>query len=458
MKSRKLDRGGLNFFFCLLLLTAGCTAVKEYRTGVTPIHYDHYDQTNSLAGKGVTNVIEVATNYTLGFVEFDDQGWLYGKKDMAGQSQIQIVTERAAEELQTNGLLFVVFIHGWKHNARWDDENVAMFHGVLQKLGDIELEKKKYGPARRVFGVYVGWRGLSMTTPGIYNLSFWARKSAAEQVGHGAVIQLLTELEALRDKSNLANNAGIEGDQRASTKLIAAGHSFGGDVLYCASSPVLTERMVENYNDQGIEQSLKSLGDLVVLINPAFEAARFETLQRLGVAAATNSVHGSNSTIAVFTSTGDTATGFWFPLGREVSTVFSRYRNRHEQRAANITAIGHYTPFINYDLEPIQKEPGEKIAQSHVRTDPKDFLNTIKAVNEKKTANRSKSILNTNDLTYDFSNSNCRLIPTKNYVVNDPVFNVRVSPAIIPDHDTINTTNFQAFLVDFFSTFARGEK
>ena len=425
--------------------------------GVTPIHYDHYNQTNPVAGAGVTNVIEVATNYTMGFVEFDDQGWLYGKKETAGRSQIQIVTQRAAEELQTNGLLFVVFVHGWKHNARWDDGNVAMFHKVLQKLGDIELEKQKSGPARRVFGVYVGWRGLSMTTPGIYDLSFWARKSAAERVGHGAVIQLLSELEALRDKSNVTNSAAIAGDKRASTKLITAGHSFGGDVLFCASSPVLTERLVEDYDDEGNQQSPKSLGDLVVLINPAFEAARFETLQRLG--ATTNRFPvGTNSTLAIFTSTGDSATGFWFPLGREISTVFERYRNRREQRAANITAVGHYTPFINYDLVPIRKEPNEKIAQSHVQTKPQDYLNTINAVKEKKKANRSKTAPDINDLTYDFSNSNCRLIPTKSYVPGDPIFNVRVSPAIIPDHDTIDTTNFQAFLVDFFSTFARGEK
>lgn len=444
----------VGFYFCLFafLLTAGCTAVKEYRTGTQPVYYDHYNQTNSQAGAGLTNIIEVATNYTLGFVEFDDQGWLYGSRNTPGQPQIDIVTKRVSQELQTNALLLVVFIHGWKHNARWDDSYVAMFHNVLQKLGDIELQKQQEGElSRRVFGVFVGWRGLSMTTPALYDLSFFGRKSAAERVGHGSVIQLLSDLEALRDQSNLTNAAAIAANERASTKLITTGHSFGGDVLYCATSPVLTERMEENYDSQGNQQPPNSLGDLVVLINPAFEAARFETLQRLG-AAINPSLRNTNCTLAVFTSTGDSATGFWFPLGREVSTVFQKYADRHAERAANITAVGHYTPFINYDLKPMKQEPGEKIAEAHVRTKTEDYLSTIKAVKEQMRTNWLKG-----DLPYDFTNSNCRLIPT-NVVAGDPVFNVRVSPAIIPDHDTIDTTNFQAFLVDFFSTFAHSGK
>lgn len=456
MKTKRADRSRFYLYFFACVLTTSCTAVKEYRTGTVPIYYDHYDQTNAQAGAGLTNIIEVATNYTLGFVEFDDQGWVYGSKGMAGQPQIDIVTKRVSQELQTNALLLVVFIHGWKHNARWDDSYVAMFHNVLQKLGDIELQKQQQGElSRRVFGVFIGWRGLSETVEPFEELSFFGRKSTAERVGHGAVIQLLSELEALRDQNDLTN-AAVLAKQRAPTKLLTAGHSFGGDVLYCATAPVLTERMLEDYDSNGKERPPRSLGDLVVLINPAFEAARFETLDRLG--ATTNRFLGcTNCTLAVFTSTADTATGFWFPLGRKVSTVFERYRNRHEQRAANTTAIGHYTPYLNYDLKPIQQEAGEKIAASHVKTKAADSLTTIKSVQAQITANSSKRALNMNDLTYDFSNSNCRLIPT-NFVAGDPIFNVRVSPAIIPDHDTIDTTNFEAFLVDFFSTFAHSGK
>jgi hypothetical protein len=449
MKTAKAERGRFYFFLFAFVLTVGCTAVKEYRTGVEPIYYDHYDQQTPLAGKDLTNVIEVATNYTLGFVEFDDQGWLYDAKKTAGRSQIDIVTQRISQELQTNGVLLVVFIHGWKHNARWDDENVAMFHNVLQKLGNIELQEPK--PARRVFGVYVGWRGLSMTTPVLYDLSFFGRKSTAERVGHGAVIQLLSDLEALRDESNLTNAATIAANERASTKLITMGHSFGGDVLYSASAPVLTERMEENYDGEGNERPPNSLGDLVVLINPAFEAARFETLQRLGKAI-NPSLQNTNCTLAVFTSTGDSATGFWFPVGRDVSTVFQRYSDRHAQRAANIAAVGHYTPYINYDLKPMKQDAGEKIAEAHVKPKTEDYLSTIKAVKEQMRTNWLRG-----DRPYDFTNSNCRLIPT-NCTAGDPVFNVRVSPAIIPNHDDIDTTNFQAFLVDFFSTFAHGGK
>src|SRR5208283_2373172 len=143
------------------------------------------------------------------------------------------------------------------------------------ELGGMErwLSKKQDRPARRIVGVYVGWRGLSATLEPFEELSFWDRKSTAEQVGHGSVIELLSGLEALRTQSNLRYGNEITNHQRMNTKLIIVGHSFGGDIVYSAAAPILTERMVENYDAAGNSQTPRSLGDLVILINPAFEAA-----------------------------------------------------------------------------------------------------------------------------------------------------------------------------------------
>ena len=89
----------------------------------------------------------------LGFVECDDQGWLWDAK------QLHAVVARLYEEDGRTNLLMVVFVHGWKHNASFDDENVKMFRTNLTELA--EIERRLNPRPRRVAGVYVGWRGLS---------------------------------------------------------------------------------------------------------------------------------------------------------------------------------------------------------------------------------------------------------------------------------------------------------
>src|SRR5271169_1391747 len=175
--------------FCLI----GCTAERQYRTEEQAQPYNPNSTNISKA------IIEVSTNYTVGYVEFDDQGWLYGTNRFKTRMQIDTVTNQFSEELKTNGLLIVTFVHGWKHNASGADSNVVMFHKVLNELGGMErwLSKKQDRPSRRIVGVYVGWRGLSATLEPFEELSFWDRKSTAEQVGHGSVIELLSGLEAL---------------------------------------------------------------------------------------------------------------------------------------------------------------------------------------------------------------------------------------------------------------------
>jgi len=237
------------------LLLADCTAERQYRTSEQAQAYDPSPTNHSKA------ILEVATNYTAGFVEFDDQGWLYGTNRTRTQMQIRTVINRFSEELQSSGLLIVTFMHGWKHNASSDDSNVAMFHKVLNELGVMEqwLSARQHRAARRIVGVYAGWRGLSATLEPFEELSFWDRKSTAERVGHGAVIELLSELEALRTQSNRQHSGAITNHQRMSTKLIIVGHSFGGDIVYSAAAPILTERMVENYDAEGnLLKGLKS--------------------------------------------------------------------------------------------------------------------------------------------------------------------------------------------------------
>src|SRR5665213_1811935 len=150
-----LQQAGRVFFSGVLitgsLFLCSCVSQQQYRTQYDPKPY------SSKLTNAPDSVIEVATNYTVGYVELDDQGWLFNRK------QIDAITTEFSEEAKTNGLLMVVFVHGWKHNASSDDDNVSMFHkNILAPLAVMEnfLSKHDSRPPRRVVGVYVGWRGL----------------------------------------------------------------------------------------------------------------------------------------------------------------------------------------------------------------------------------------------------------------------------------------------------------
>lgn len=422
------------------MLLPGCVNQQQYRTNYSASPYDP-------KGSNAPNaVVEVATNYTLGYVEFDDQGWGFNHK------QIDSVCAQFSEELKTNGLLMVVYVHGWQHNASDEDDNVVMFHNkILKPLAVAEeyLSKHESRPARRLVGVYVGWRGESSAIPGVKLLTFWNRKNTAERVGHGAVLELLSQLEDLRNQSNREYKSGIDANQRMSTKLLILGHSFGGDVVFSATAPVLTERMIQNYEGTNAIPP-RGIGDLVVLINPAFEAARFETLQRL--ANTKQFPAGTNCTLAIFTSTHDEATGLAFPVGRSVSTLLLAHEN-FEQRKANITAIGHYDPYINYRLKVTSPEANVKrLKGTNTIEVTAVTMQTILALKKQIRENSRKSKLTTNDVAYTFTH--CQLLPTTNCVPTSPIFNVAVDPKMIPDHGTIDKGVFVRFLNDFLSTFS----
>src|ERR1035438_2042061 len=257
------------FLIVISSLWFGCESAKpfrtNYQTGINP------NPTNS------NYVVEQTKDYTLGFVEFDDQGWLWNQK------QIDTVTAKFSEEMQTQGMLIVTFVHGWKHNANSQDENVLMLRFVLREIAAMEqlLSKKEKRPARRVAGVYIGWRGLSENVEPFEELSFWGRKSTAETVGHGAVVQLLTALESLKNQGNKKYGDAIAGHQRMSTRLVIIGHSFGGDIVYSATAPVLAERMVENVDTNGSPELPKSLGDMVVLIRSEEHTSELQSLRHL---------------------------------------------------------------------------------------------------------------------------------------------------------------------------------
>ena len=165
--------------FSVSLFLVGCTSVAEIRihhdANGEPIEVDAQNPSKDCSASSSTtdaraHSIEDYKDYWAGFVEFDDEGWLY---DPQGQpTQMQVVQARLRGELNdgrydNTDFLVVAFVHGWHHNAHDTDCNVHEFRAMLKVANEryaAEAAKNPKMHPRRLVGVYAGWRGKSIST------------------------------------------------------------------------------------------------------------------------------------------------------------------------------------------------------------------------------------------------------------------------------------------------------
>jgi ssRNA-specific RNase YbeY (16S rRNA maturation enzyme) len=338
--------------FTALVMT-GCASHNQYRTSYAPCVVKLTETACEKAS------LEQHDGYLLGHVEFDDQGSFWDREQM----RVIIDTLQSKEYLES-GVIMLVFVHGWKHNASFDDENVEEFRKSLRRIHKLEFlaAKKQQRPPRKVAGIYVGWRGQSVPVPLVDNLTFWDRKNTADNVGHRALTELLIQLENVQiSHLDVFDNSK---DRLARSRLIIIGHSFGGQIVYSALSQILLDRFVgeEAYPPE-------TLGDLVILVNPAFEAARFIPLRDASVERKWYAA-GQLPLLAIFTAKNDEATGTAFPIGRWFSTLFDKHKDSME-KSANRRTVGHFTPFISHNLtwnKGVAKEPEVKSTAENAPT------------------------------------------------------------------------------------------
>ncbi len=338
----------------LSLSMLGCTKNIQYRTDYNPcISSQPEEQCPQQAIQQYRNPAEPQTEYQLGFVEFDDQGQLHDR------AQLNQLLDAIYKEAAENNLLLVVFVHGWKHNAAAGDDNVTNFRATLQRLAQLETQASQQAgrQARQVFGVYLGWRGQSLDVPYLENLTFWERKNTAHQVGHGAVAEVLARLEEVKRISVAID----EKHPPNQTRLVVIGHSFGGAVVYSALAQILKERFVETQGPATAASNVRGFGDLIVLLNPAFEAMQLANLSDMANARGSY-FPGQLPVLAVLTSEADWATKYAFWAGRFFSTLFEKHKDTTRpnavtqqpqeiaQGSANRTAIGHFAPYQTHTL------------------------------------------------------------------------------------------------------------
>jgi hypothetical protein len=118
------------------------------------------------------------------------------------------------------------------------------------------------------------------------------------------------------------------------------------------------------------ETRVGGFGDLVVLINPAFEALLFTPMSDMAAARA-HYPEPQVPVLAILTSKGDSVTKTWFRIGRRISTIFERENENKterynatmgkqevvDQNEANITAVGHFEPYRTHELHVDEAKP-----------------------------------------------------------------------------------------------------
>jgi hypothetical protein len=127
--------------------------------------------------------------------------------------------------------------------------------------------------------------------------------------------------------------------------LVIVGHSFGGMIVYSALAQSLIEAATPR--DSVVTPRF---ADLVVLVNPAIEAARYLPIYDLVQARMSQKIGSDQPPVFVCaTAENDWATGWAFPAGNVLSYVTESYRGWQE-RQAMVNTIGHLPWMKTHDL------------------------------------------------------------------------------------------------------------
>lgn len=333
-------------------LISGCIAPRPYHTTIAP-RPDAQGVLPPVTGTAAESSSRNCRTEDLciQFVEYDEFGNLFNRKQLKSALE---AAKRMAEQEQ--GTVFV-YVHGWHHNAHPSDEDVNKFHELLQHAAS--LDKLTFDPNRkngkgRFLGIYVGWRGESIRSKGILTpisvLTFWGRKSAAHAVGSGGgVLELFRELSAVRQSNS-------------ESRLLIMGHSFGGAVVYSSMAHALVEQILSDSRRADKDRiNSEPLSDLVVVINPAFEAMKLRP--QFELARSHEYPEANAPRLVILTTETDWATGLAFPAGRWLSTIGDRHSDP-DSSSQNVKAVGHYFPFVTHQLRTTTTCPTEKGADS----------------------------------------------------------------------------------------------
>ena len=448
------------------LAIAACTPNEQIRTNPVAC------RTGACADSMIELHDDPAAPFALAYVEYDDQGREFDLR------QARTLFEHMARTSAQMPLAIVAFVHGWKHNADAQDGNVVQFHQLLTAIARFEAQQP---PSRRraVVGVYAGWRGQTTQAPVLDQLTFWGRKDGAQRLADGSLRSLLGGLRAFRDLANQRDDADGARPERE-TRMVTIGHSFGGLAVYSAVAQYYIDRAAESlvrtryFNPlpstnprRPDPREIPSYGDLVFVVNPAYEAMRYEPIRRLLDTVQTGALPGRFSprqgpVLVQITSVGQTrfegdwATGLAFPVGRMLNTSLQSTRTDpvtgEDERNQVEQAVGHYTPFWTHDLD----RPAGRAPRDIAATQIYDPASACRAFLEFERTGRlpDGSLRPGWKRAYQ---SGAVLTETGNgrYDPANPFWIVRVHPSIVLDHNDILEPVFVDFVAQLYGDIDR---
>ncbi len=207
---------------------------------------------------------------------------------MAGLAPVITQLDTLRQHFSAGTHYVIAFVHGWRHDARIGDGNVADLRLYAAHAARFLRQRCPTEPtacAAKVTAIYVGWRGARVDERGLRErfgrtvggffgevsaaATLFDRKPVSEAIAPAAV-------SALRTIESALAQPGPDGADRHG-KLIVAGHSLGGNMLATG----LKDDLLKAVRRHRFGETLPPvLGDLVVLINPASEAAKWTAIQR----------------------------------------------------------------------------------------------------------------------------------------------------------------------------------
>lgn len=313
-------------------------------------------------------------DYDLFFVEFDDTGMAADLRSTPfGESELSLLyTQLQNYQIGKQPLNIVLFTHGWHGSSKSDSWYTIEFRSLLKNLSQLEQTRRDstetdaaltVGP-RRVVGIDISWRGDSIQFPSRV-LSVWDRKQAAETLALGAVQGLFAHMHDyyLDNTCHVDHYGSIPGDASrcGRVRMLTLGHSYGALIDFRS----LVGNVAAGLNVDSDTARSYSFGDLVILLNPAFEGVRYRptfleaTRRKTYVGSDPGSVPAGGAQLPVLItlqSLGDNATGFWFPRFRDITTVFDNPIGADE-RNENVHALGWIDAFTTHSLKYEPRSP-----------------------------------------------------------------------------------------------------
>lgn len=217
-----------------------------------------------------------SSSNNLHVLEFADDG------SMLDPAQWQALQTRITNSSRPPELL--LFIHGWHHSAKPDDDNFVAFQSFYQKMAASD-------PDRNLIGVYIGWRGDKYDPfwlDGSTDADSWIepldfptiiqRKWVARHIGQTGFKQLLDQLDSFQAQQQLQ-------------RYTVIGHSLGGVVALHGSKDRVRDSILQH----------KVNPNLFILLNPAATTAEYQPLDQL------LSVNRQKPAMVVLQSKGDFA-------------------------------------------------------------------------------------------------------------------------------------------------------